>query len=55
MARCGVRQTLAQASLFDAKFHGRGQKNLQHMADTRQKLMTYVAVVNQLAVGGELA
>src|ERR671918_86683 len=50
MARRHVSQTLPCPDLFDAKFDWRGQKYFQHMADTGQKLMTQVAVVNQLAV-----
>jgi len=36
--------------LFDAKGHRRGNQNFKHVTNARQKFMTYVTVINHLAV-----
>src|SRR6266545_2463495 len=50
VARRGISQILPCANLFNTKFDWRCKQNFKDMSDAGQKLMTYVAVVNQLCV-----
>src|SRR5919109_3700937 len=50
MPRRNVGQALTRADLLDTEFDRCSQKYFQHMADTEQKLMTEVAVINHLSV-----